>query len=60
MMRTVDVEEYSATEGSKGLIARDLFAPYQPGRFSDSDLYIRAVEKGSRDGDERIFSRAMR
>jgi DNA ligase-1 len=43
--RTVDVVEYSATEGSKGLIARDLLAPYHPGRFSDSDLYIRTVEK---------------
>lgn len=43
--RTIDVEEYSAREGSKGLIARDLLAPYQPGRFSDSDLYIRAVER---------------
>jgi DNA ligase 1 len=42
---TIDVEEYSAREGSKGLIARDLIAPYLPGRFSDSDLYIKAVEK---------------
>ena len=41
----IDAEEYSAREGSKGLIARDLHAPYQPGRFSDSDLYIKAVEK---------------
>jgi DNA ligase-1 len=43
--RTRDVVEYSAREGLKGLIARDLLAPYQPGRFSDSDLYIKAVEK---------------
>jgi DNA ligase-1 len=40
-----DVVEYSSRKGSKGLIARDLLAPYQPGRFSDSDLYIRAVDK---------------
>ncbi|VVB63993.1 DNA ligase [uncultured archaeon] len=43
--RRGDVEVYIAREGSKGLIARDLLAPYQPGRFSDSDFYIRAVEK---------------
>jgi hypothetical protein len=43
--RTVDVNEYGARDGAKGLIARDLHAPYQPGRFSDSDLYIRAMEK---------------
>ena len=43
--RTSDVVEYSAREGSKGLIARDLLAPYKPGRFSDSDLYIRALDK---------------
>ena len=42
---TVDVVEYSARDGSKGLISRDLLAPYQPGRLSDSDLYIRAVGK---------------
>jgi DNA ligase-1 len=42
---TGDMVEYSTREGSKGLIARDLLAPYQPGRFSDSDLYIGAVEK---------------
>jgi DNA ligase 1 len=40
-----DVDEYISRKGSKGLIARDLCAPYQPGRFSDSDLYIRAVDK---------------
>jgi DNA ligase-1 len=43
--RTGDVEEYLSREGSKGLIARDLLAPYQPGRFSDSDLHISAAEK---------------
>ena len=43
--RTVNVEEYRAREGSKGLIARDLLAPYQPGRFSDSDVYISSLEK---------------
>lgn len=43
--RTPDVVEYSAREGLMGLIARDLLAPYRPGRFSDSDLYIKAVEK---------------
>jgi len=43
--RTADVVEYSSRKGLKGLIARDLLAPYQPGRFSDSDLYIRAVDK---------------
>jgi DNA ligase-1 len=40
-----DVEEYSLREGLKGLIARDLLAAYQPGRFSDSDIYLSAMEK---------------
>jgi DNA ligase-1 len=38
-----DVEKYyesSRQKGYKGLIARDLLAPYQPGRFSDVDFYI--------------------
>jgi DNA ligase 1 len=42
---SIDVEEYISRDGSKGQIARDLLAPYLPGRFSDTDIYIRAVEK---------------
>lgn len=42
---TGDVEEYSVIEGSNGLIARDLLAPYQPGRFSDFDVYLRSLGK---------------
>lgn len=45
LSKTTDVEEYSAREGSTGLIARDPLAPYRPGRVSDSDVYIRSVEK---------------
>jgi DNA ligase-1 len=41
-----DVEKYyesSRQKGHKGLIARDLLAPYKPGRFSDVDFYIEAT-----------------
>jgi ATP-dependent DNA ligase len=54
-----DVEEFSTREGSKGLMVRDLLAPYRPGRSSDSDIYIKAVESGSRDKSKLGFLRSM-
>jgi DNA ligase 1 len=46
-----DVEKYLASsrqKGQKGLIVRDLLAPYRTGRFSDVDFSIRAPMEKAR------------